>query len=258
MGNDLVEGVVMAGDHNGTAPMNDDAAHGVAQGEPSILVFDVNETLIDFESMNPLFQRVFGDARVMREWLGHLFMYSMTITAAGLYEQFFTLGQGLLRMLGDIHGVRVTDSDVEQIRRSMLTMPAHPDVEAGLTRLADAGFRLVTLTNSPLDPGGRSPLEHAGLAHFFERQFSVDAVRAYKPAPRAYHLVTQSLRVPPASCFMVAAHLWDTMGAQSCGYTAGLITRPGNALLPVESLPRPNLVASDLPGLADQLIRFRR
>ncbi|MEU7696091.1 haloacid dehalogenase type II [Microbispora hainanensis] len=238
--------------------MNDDAVPAIPAGEPSILVFDVNETLIDFESMNPLFQRVFGDARVMREWLGHLFLYSMAITAAGLYEQFFTLGQGLLRMLGDIHGVMVTDADIEQIRRAMLAMPPHPDVEAGLTRLADAGFRLVTLTNSPFDADGRSPLEHAGLAHHFERQFSVDTVRAFKPAPRAYHLVTQSLRVPPASCFLVAAHLWDTMGAQSCGYTAGLITRPGHAPLPVESLPRPNLVAPDLPGLADQLIRFRR
>jgi 2-haloacid dehalogenase len=48
-------------------------------GKPSVLIFDVTETLIDFESMNPLFERVFGDKRVMREWLGHLIMYSMTI-----------------------------------------------------------------------------------------------------------------------------------------------------------------------------------
>ena len=31
----------------------------------------------------------------------------------------------------------------------MLTLPAHPDVEDGLTKLRDNGFRLVTLTNSP-------------------------------------------------------------------------------------------------------------
>ncbi|MEV7969213.1 haloacid dehalogenase type II [Sphaerisporangium sp. NPDC088356] len=224
-------------------------------GEPSVLVFDVNETLIDFESMSPLFEKIFGDRRVMREWLGHLIMYSMSITLSGLYEGFFTLGQGLLKMVGDIHGVRVTDADAEEIGQAMLTMPAHPDVEEGLTRLKDAGFRMVTLTNSPSNPHGPSPLEHAGLAHFFERQFTIETVRAYKPAPQAYHLVAQDLRVPPSTCFMVAAHVWDTMGAQSAGYTAGLITRPGNAPLPVESLPRPNLVAPDLPGLAAQLIQ---
>ncbi|GAA5013635.1 hypothetical protein GCM10023317_51820 [Actinopolymorpha pittospori] len=54
---------------------------------------------------------------------------------------------------------------------------------------------------------------------------------------------------------MVASHVLDTVGAQSAGYTAGLITRPGNAPLPVVSLPQPNLVAPDLPGLADQLIQ---
>jgi 2-haloacid dehalogenase len=38
---------------------------------PNVLIFDVNETLIDFEALNPLFERVFGDKRVLREWLGH-------------------------------------------------------------------------------------------------------------------------------------------------------------------------------------------
>lgn len=236
----------------------DNAATEWIGGEPSVLVFDVNETLIDFESMSPLFERIFGDRRVLREWLGQLVMYSMTITLAGLYEDFFTLGQGLLRMVGDIHGVRVTDADLTELKTGMLTMPAHPDVEEGLTRLRDAGFRMVTLTNSPPNPHGQSPLEHAGLAHFFERQFSVEALRAYKPAPRVYHLVDQSLGVPPSACLMVAAHVWDTVGAQSVGFRGGLITRPGNAPLPVASLPQPDLIAPDLPGLADQLIQRRR
>jgi 2-haloacid dehalogenase len=223
-------------------------------GEPSVLVFDVNETLIDFESMNPLFERIFGDKRVMREWLGHLIMYSMTITLCGLYEGYFTLGQGLLKMVGDIHGVEVTDADIEEIRKAMLTMPPHSDVEAGLNQLKDAGFRMVTLTNSPSNPKGQSPLEHAGLAHFFERQFTIETTRAYKPAPQVYHLVAQGLDVPASTCFMVATHVWDTLGAQSAGYTAGLLTRPGNAPLPVHSLPQPNFVAPDLPALATQLI----
>jgi len=34
---------------------------------PSICVFDVNETLLDIEFITPLFQRLFGDRKVMRE-----------------------------------------------------------------------------------------------------------------------------------------------------------------------------------------------
>ena len=109
-------------------------------GNPTVLVFDVNETLIDFESMGPLFERIFGDKHALREWLGHLIMYSMTITLSGLYKDYFSLGQGLLKMVGDIHKVPVKPADIEAIKHAMLIMPAHPDVESGLGRLRDAGF----------------------------------------------------------------------------------------------------------------------
>jgi 2-haloacid dehalogenase len=54
-------------------------------------------------------------------------MYSMTITLSGLYKDYWELGQGLLRMVGTIHKVEITDDDVEALKRGMMTMPAHPD-----------------------------------------------------------------------------------------------------------------------------------
>src|ERR1700691_2886795 len=182
---------------------------------PAVLVFDVNETLIDIEAMVPLFERIFGDQRVMREWFAQLVTYSITATLAGHYVDYLTLRQGLL------------------------TMPAHSDVEDGLTTLRDNGFRLVTLTNSPPNPDRPSPMEHAGLAHFFERTFSVEACRMFKPAPAVYRSVCEELAVAPEDCMMVAAHVWDTVGAQSAGFDGALITRPGNAPLPIPDLPQP-------------------
>lgn len=224
---------------------------------PSIIVFDVNETLIDIESISPLFQRVFGDRQVMREWFNQLVLYSEAITLAGYYSTFFSLGQGVLKMLGTIHRVQVQPADIEELRSRMLNMTAHPDVPEGLRMLKEAGFRLVTLTNTPPDPHG-SPLERAGLAHLIERQFSVDSVRRFKPSPQGYHMVVELLDVPPSSLCMVAAHTWDTVGAQSVGYSAALISRPGNAPLLVHGLPQPQAVAPDLPGVAKQLIQLWR
>jgi 2-haloacid dehalogenase len=220
---------------------------------PSVLVFDVNETLIDIESIAPVFERIFGDAHVMREWFGQLVMYSMTITSAGHYADFFTLGQGVLRMLATIHGVDLGDDDEDALKHAMLTMPAHPDVVDGLTALHDKGFRLVTLTNSPPSPFAPSPIEHAGLGHLFERQLSVDACRAFKPAPAPYLYTCEQLGVAPPDCMMVAAHVWDTIGAQSVGFSGALITRPGNATLPTPGLPQPTVVATDLRDLAANL-----
>jgi 2-haloacid dehalogenase len=221
---------------------------------PSVLVFDVNETLIDIDALSPLFEQIFSDARVMREWFGQLVTYSMTAALSGCYVDYFTLGQGMLEMLGEIHRTRISAADRDGIKQAMLTMPAHPDVADGLTALRDNGFRLVTLTNSPPDPGGPSPLESAGLGEYFERQFSVDGCRTYKPAREVYDHVCRELQVVPADCMMVAAHVWDTIGAQSAGMRAALITRPGNAPLPLDGLPQPTLVAADLRHLANQLI----
>lgn len=225
--------------------------------EPSVIVFDVNETLIDIESLGPLFGRVFGDRRVLREWFNQLVLYSMTSTLSGRYEDFAALGRGVFEMLGTVHGVAVEATDLEALRDGLRSMPAHPDVEPGLIALGRAGFRLVTLTNSPPQPPGESPLERAGLAGHFERAFSVDAVRAFKPSPSVYRMVADELGVAPSACCLVACHVWDTVGAQCAGFSAGLVVRPGNAPLPVPSLPQPDVVALDLPSLAGRLIERR-
>jgi len=222
---------------------------------PSVLVFDVNETLIDIDSITPVFERIFGDPGVTRAWFGQLVTYSMTVTSSGRYVDFFTLGQGVLRMLATIRGVDISDDDEDALKHAMLTMPAHPDAADGLTSLRDKGFRLVTLTNSPPSPFAPSPVEHAGLGHLFERQFSVDACRAFKPAPAPYLYACEQLGVAPADCMMVAAHVWDTIGAQSVGFSGALITRPGNATLPVAGLPQPTVIATDLRDLATKLAR---
>jgi 2-haloacid dehalogenase len=55
---------------------------------------------------------------------------------------------------------------------------------------------------------------------------------------------------------MVAAHVWDTIGAQSAGFSGALITRPGNAPLPTPDLPQPDIVAADLRELAAHLTNW--
>lgn len=225
--------------------------------KPTVLVFDVNETLLDIETLGPLFERVFGDPAVLRAWFAELILYSQAASFAGRYVPFAALGGGVLRMIGDIRGVPVTEADTAELKARTLGMPALPDVLPALERLRGAGFRLVTLTNSAPDPEA-SPVERTGIGRFVERQFSVDAVRRFKPAPEVYRQVSDTLALPPEAFCLVAAHAWDTLGAQALGWAGALVTRPGNAVLPVEGLPRPDVVASDLGSLADKAIRLWR
>jgi 2-haloacid dehalogenase len=218
-----------------------------------VLVFDVNETLLDIDSLEPHFERMFGDRGVLREWFNQLVMYSMTVTLSDIYVDFFTLGQAVLQMIGDSRGVPVTEGHLDQLAHGMRTMPAHVDVAEGLEQLRAQGHRLVTLTNSPPKPGAPTPLENAGLGRFFEKQFSVGTWRVFKPSPVLYTGVAADLGVKPADCMMVAAHVWDTIGAQAAGLRGALITRPGNAPLPAGALPQPDLVAADILELAERL-----
>ncbi len=218
----------------------------------SVLVFDVNETLIDIESLAPHFDRVFGDRDALREWFGQLIMYSMTLTMSNTYVAFPSLAQGVLRMTAEIHDVRVDDDVLQAFAEGLRNMPPHPDVADGLRALSEKGYRMVTLTNSPPNPHG-TPLENAGLASYFERQYSVDTWRVYKPSPQLYTGVADELGVSPSDCMLVAAHVWDTIGAQAVGFSGALITRPGNAPLPAPGVPQPDVVAADLLDLAERL-----
>jgi len=223
---------------------------------PSIIVFDVNETLLDITTLEPLFHRVFGDRRVLREWFSALVLYSQTMTLSGLYTPFGELGVGALRMTADIHQVDIADDDIAELKKRMSTMPAHPDAVPALTRLRDAGFRLVTLTNSASGVSP-TPLEKAGLSHFFERTFSIEETGKFKPAPETYRLVAKALSVDTSDLCLVACHLWDTIGAQAAGCRGAFLTRPYNAILTAPGVPLPDLVAAELTDLADQIIGCR-
>jgi 2-haloacid dehalogenase len=229
----------------------------VTDPQPTVLVFDVNETLLDIETLAPLFERLFGDAAAMREWFAQVVLYSEAMALSGNYAPFGAVGAGILRMLGEIRGVPVVGADTAELRARTLAMPAHDDVLPALERLKNAGFRLVTLTNSAPDPEA-SPLQRSGIARLTERQFSVDAVRRFKPHPDCYRQVAEALDLPATAFCMVAAHVWDTVGAQSLGWSGALVARPGNAVLSVPNLPEPTLVAPDLGSLADAMIAHWR
>ena len=219
----------------------------------SIIAFDVNETLLDITTLESLFDRLFCDKTEMREWFAQLILYSQTMTLSGLYTPFGDLAVGTLHMLATIHGVIVSDRDLDDMRHLLASMPAHPDAAPALARLQAAGFRLVTLTNSA-SSASPTPLQRAGLAHYFERSFSVEAVRKFKPAPETYQYVADELNVDTSAICLVACHLWDTIGAQAAGCSGALVTRPYNALLPADNVPVPDLIESQLTTLADKII----
>jgi 2-haloacid dehalogenase len=76
-----------------------------------LIVFDVNETLLDLETMEPTFQRIFGEKSAMRLWFANFIMYSAALTVAGCYVPFTDIGAAVMEMLADTRGIKIADKD---------------------------------------------------------------------------------------------------------------------------------------------------
>jgi 2-haloacid dehalogenase len=218
---------------------------------PRVIVFDVNETLLDLETLRPTFDRLFEDPAALRLWFASLITYSEALTLAGVYVPFTDIGASVLRMFAAIRGITITKDDAEELADRFASMPPHPEVPEALRRLREAGFRLFTLTDNPLEVSGRQ-LERGGIIDLFERRFSVDAVGRHKPAPEAYASVAETLGVAAQEICLVACHVWDTIGAVAAGWKAGLVLREGNA--PLDVGPQPTYIGNDLNVIASQII----
>jgi 2-haloacid dehalogenase len=169
-----------------------------------LIVFDVNETLLDLETMEPTFQRIFADKNAMRLWFANFILYSAALTVAGCYVPFTETGSAVMKMLADTRGIRIDDRDKKELTEKFSTMPPHPEVPAALRKLRDAGYRLFTLTDNLLDVQTRQ-LEHGGIVDLFERRFSADGVKHHKPSREAYAYVEKELGMRPSQLCLIAA-----------------------------------------------------
>jgi hypothetical protein len=83
-----------------------------------LIVFDVNETLLDLGTLEPTFERIFGEKSAMRLWFANLIMYSAALTVAGCYVPFTDIGSAVMKMLADTRGIKIDDRDNEELTQS--------------------------------------------------------------------------------------------------------------------------------------------
>ncbi len=226
----------------------------MARVTPDLLLFDVNETLLDVGALGGSFEEVFGTPAPMSEWFARMLHGSLVANHTNRYRPFGLIGAEALMVVAAKRGVQLDSGKAVTIVESMRRLPAHQDVAAALASLQVAGFRMATLTNGSSDTVAEQ-LESSGLARFFEKAISVDAVRRFKPSPETYLHAAVVLGAEIDKTMMVAAHDWDILGARSVGMPGAFVARPGV----VWGIPEdpPELVGADLTSIAARLIAER-
>ncbi len=220
---------------------------------PTVVVFDVNETLSDMSSLAERFVDVGAPEPLAKLWFASLLRDGFALTAAGTSEQFARLGKALLRVL--LHGAaldRDVEAAVEHVMAGFMSLPLHPDVVGGVQALCQAGLRLVTLTNGSTHVAAKL-FEEAGIRREFEALLSVEDAGTWKPARSAYEYAATVCATSPSEMLLVAVHPWDIDGAARAGMSTAWVNRSSGPY--PEYFTAPTYVVSDLADLAPLLPR---
>ncbi len=216
---------------------------------PSVIVFDVNETLSDLSPLGARFVEVGASASAAPLWFACVLRDGFALTAAGENPPFAGVARELLlSQLAEAQLNRSVEEAAGHVMDGFTTLQLHADVASGVDRLHEDGFRLVTLGNGSASVAERL-LTDGHVRDRFERLLSVEDAGAWKPDPRPYEYAAEACDVKPADMLMVAVHPWDVDGARRAGLQTAWVNRSG-AAFPATFL-EPTYTVETIEGLAE-------
>jgi 2-haloacid dehalogenase len=217
-------------------------------GRPLVIAFDVIETMFPLE---PLRQRLVAagqSGHVLEVWFSTLLRNAFALVATGGYRPFGEIAADALRSAADSP---VTDEQVHDVLAGFAELDPHEDVEPAMRTAGEAGVRMITLTNGSARMTA-GLLRRAGLDRYIEASMSVDDIQRWKPAPEIYLHAARTCRVAPGQVALVAAHAWDTHGAQQAGLVTGWVARTANPYPTIFAAP--DVTGSTLDEVVDALL----
>lgn len=213
---------------------------------PQVVAFDVNETLLDLSPVRAELVELGRPAELLTAVFARTLLTGVTTALLGTWCRFRDAFDAALAQESDLSA-----AERAEVADAFGELAPHPDVEAALRRLREAGVRVVTLTHG--SPGvAEAGLARGGLTPLVERCLSSETVRAWKPAPQAYLWAAGACGVRPAQLALVAAHGWDVLGAQRAGLTGAWFPRSERTYPAV--FDAPHVQAADLAGAVDALL----
>lgn len=220
--------------------------------EIKVVFFDVNETMLDLESMRDSVGKALGGRRdLLPYWFSKMLHYSLVSTDIENYQDFGKIGVNSLLMVAKENNIDLTEEEAKKaIVTPLLSLPPHADVIPALKKLAKLDVKLVTLTNSS-NYGVKTQLENAEMISFFHDRLSIEDIKTYKPHLSTYRWAVEKMNVKPDQAILVAAHGWDVAGAKGAGLEAIFVARPGKSLYPLSI--QPDFIVKDFNQLVEVL-----
>ncbi|MET7029169.1 haloacid dehalogenase type II [Sediminicola luteus] len=219
--------------------------------QPRLLIFDVNETLLDLKPMKVAINNALANELAFDNWFSSLLHYSLVESITGKYQDFGKVGAATLKMTAEKFDKQISESKIKDVLSLIKKLPPHPDVVQGLTILKNSGVKMVALTNGTMEVV-KAQMAFAEIDHFFDELFSVENVKQYKPHPSTYTHVVKEMKASPIYTMLIAAHGWDIAGAQRAGLMTGFVSRPGKFPYPLAE--EADITGSNILSIAKELV----
>nr|WP_315166342.1 haloacid dehalogenase type II [uncultured Flavobacterium sp.] len=216
-----------------------------------VLLFDVNETLLDMTPLKNTINTLLEEPLAFKIWFGMVLHHSLVDNCTNQYHDFSTIAVAVLKMTATSLNKTITEDEIKKALSVIRNLKAYPDVLKGLQLLKENSFRLATLTNSP-ENVLKEQLINSNLTDLFELALSIDTIKKYKPDPKTYEWAATKLDQKPQNIIMIAAHGWDLAGAINAGLKTGFVAREGQSLYSLSE--KPTYEAKDIYEMALVLI----
>lgn len=219
------------------------------------IVFDVNETLLDLASLDPIFEKHFGSRQYRQAWFDQVLKTAFVSTITGPYSNFGEVARSALKMIATRAGIHLPSGASDEILSQMKRLTPHPDVIPAIKKLRLTGFEMAALTNSP-PAVANAQLENAGISPMLKAVLSVDASQSLKPAKIVYDDAISTLNIAASQTCLIAAHAWDIAGAMHAGWMGAFVERPNKVWNPL--FESPTFTGKTILEIAEQLITTKQ
>lgn len=218
--------------------------------KPKLLIFDVNETLLDLIPLRGRINNLLGNSHAFEDWFSELIQFAMVETLTGKYSDFGDIGVATLKMTAEKFQKNISEEEIKFSLKIIKELQPHPEVKSALEALKSEGFKLVALTNGSMETL-KQQMKFSRLDSIFDALYSVESVRKFKPHPDTYNHVLKAEQTKAEHAMLIAAHAWDIVGAQSTGMQTAFIKRKGKFVYP--KAKKPNLICEDFDELYKKL-----
>jgi 2-haloacid dehalogenase len=213
------------------------------------VAFDIIGTCFSLEKPRQRLLELGTPTYALELWFAQTLRDAIAFSHAGGYQPLKEVLAAELPRTLKLLGIEADAMQLSRVVNSFTELELQPGAVESFRILAEAGWKLIALTNGS-EESTHKLLDRVGVLQDFASIFSCDTIQKTKPHPDVYALPKQDTT---GDIWMVAAHAWDIIGAVRAGLKTAFITQEEKDYLSV--YPQPEVVASNLVEAANKIIK---